>query len=196
MQSARAPANHIADPDSDVLDLVAKRDMTGALRQLMERHGRAVYRYCRQELHDGTLAEDVHQQVFLQAHRDLARFSRRSTVKTWLFAIARNRVLDAVKSRRRSQAHIESDDATAVPDLRPSAGERIDEVRLHQALAQCFERQPDHVRMALLLRYQQGFTFEDMAEVCGEKAGTLQAQVSRALPMLRECIERRTRGAL
>jgi RNA polymerase sigma factor (sigma-70 family) len=196
MQSARAPANHIADPDSDVLDLVARRDMTGALRQLMERHGRAVYRYCRQGLHDGTLADDVHQQVFLQAHRDLARFSRRSTVKTWLFAIARYRVLDAVKSRRRAQAHIESDDATAVPDLQPSAGERIDEVRLHEALALCFERQPDHVRMALLLRYQQGFTFEDMAEVCGEKPGTLQAQVSRALPMLRECIERRTRGAL
>jgi RNA polymerase sigma factor (sigma-70 family) len=190
MQSARASPNHIADPDSDVLDLVAQGDMKGALRRLMERYGRAVYRYCRQELHDRTLADDVHQQVFLHAHRDLARFSRRSTVKTWLFAIARNRVLDAAKSRRRS------DDATAVPDLRPSAGERIDEHRLFEALAQCFERQPEHIRLALLLRYQQGFTYEDMAEVCGEKAGTLQAQVSRALPVLRECIERRTGGPL
>jgi RNA polymerase sigma factor (sigma-70 family) len=196
MQSARASPNHIADPDSDVLDLVAQGDMKGALRRLMERYGRAVYRYCRQELHDRTLADDVHQQVFLHAHRDLARFSRRSTVKTWLFAIARNRVLDAAKSRRRGQAHIESDDATAVPDLRPSAGERIDEHRLFEALAQCFERQPEHIRLALLLRYQQGFTYEDMAEVCGEKAGTLQAQVSRALPVLRECIERRTGGPL
>jgi RNA polymerase sigma factor (sigma-70 family) len=196
MQSARASANHTADPDSDVLDLVAKGDMKSALRRLMQRYGSAVYRYCRQELHDGTLADDVHQQVFLHAHRDLTRFRRRSTVKTWLFAIARNRVLDAVKSRRRAQAHIDAGDATAVEDSRPSAGERIDERRLHEALALCFERQPDHVRTALLLRYQQGFTYDDMAEVCGEKAGTLQAQVSRALPVLRECIERRTGRSL
>ena len=196
MQPARASANHIADPDSDVLDLVAKGDMTGALRRLMQRYGGAVYRYCRQELRDGTLADDVHQQVFLHAHRDLGRFSRRSAVKTWLFAITRNRVLDAAKSRRRAQAHIESDDATAVPDPKPSAGERLDDRRLYEALLLCFERQPDHIRTALLLRFQQGFTYEDMAEVCGEKAGTLQAQVSRALPVLRACIEDCTGGSL
>jgi RNA polymerase sigma factor (sigma-70 family) len=196
MQSVRASANHIADPDSDVLDLVAKGDMTGALRRLMQRHGDALYRYCRQGLHDATLADDVHQQVFIQAHRDLGRFSRRSTVKTWLFAIARNRVLDAVKSRRRAHAHIATDDGTGVPDHGPSAGERIDDDRLQQALALCFERLSVHVQIALLLRFQQGFTFEDMAEVCGEKPGTLQAQVTRALPVLRECIEGRTGGSL
>jgi RNA polymerase sigma factor (sigma-70 family) len=196
MQSVRAPAKHITDEDSDVLALVAQGDMKGALRRLMQRHGGAVYRYCREALRDETLAEDVNQQVFLQAYRDLARFGRRSTVKTWLYAIARNRVLDAAKSRRRAHAHIESDDATAVPDPRPSAGERIDDGRLYEALLSCFARLRVEVRVALLLRYQQGFTFEDMAEVCGEKPGTLQAQVSRALPLLRECIERRTRGSL
>ena len=179
-----------------MLDLVAHGDMTGALRRLMERHGVAVYRFCREELRDATLADDVHQQVFIQAYRDLAKFSRRSTVKTWLYAIARHRVLDAAKSRRRAEAHIDSDDATAVPDPHPPASERIDDDRLREALRQCFARLPDHVRTALLLRFQQGFTFEDMAQVCGEKPGTLQAQVTRALPVLRQCIEHRTGGLL
>ena len=179
-----------------MLQLVAHGDMTGALRRLMQRHGGAVYRYCREELRDATLADDVHQQVFIQAFRDLGRFSRRSTLKTWLFAIARHRVLDAAKSRRRAQAHVESDDATAVADPRPPAGERIDDVRLCEALVQCMERLPAHVRTALLLRFQQGFTFEDMAEMCGEKPGTLQAQVTRALPVLRDCIEHRTGGSV
>src|SRR5215510_7727099 len=93
------PPPDSGDPDSDVIGLVANHDMTGALRCLMQRHGTSVYRYCREALRDPVLAEDVHQQVFIAAFRDLPKFHRRSTVRTWLFAIARNRVLDAAKSR-------------------------------------------------------------------------------------------------
>jgi DNA-directed RNA polymerase specialized sigma24 family protein len=47
-------------------------------------------------------------------------------------------------------------------------------------------------RTAVLLHYQQGFTFEEMAVICGEKPGTLQARVARALKALRACVEART----
>src|SRR4030095_7994221 len=99
------------DPDSDVLDQVANGDMTGALRRLMQRHGTSVFRYCREALRDRALAEDVHQQVFIAAFRDLPQCSGRSTVRTWLFAIARHRLLDAAKSRRRARSHVDGEDA-------------------------------------------------------------------------------------
>src|SRR5262245_14618748 len=88
------------DPDGDIVELIQRGDLRSALTSLMRRHGVAVYRYCREELHDRTLADDVHQQIFIQAYRDLMRFAGRSTLRTWLFAIARHRVLDAAKSRR------------------------------------------------------------------------------------------------
>jgi RNA polymerase sigma-70 factor (ECF subfamily) len=192
----RPAAGRAEDPDSDVLGLVANRDMTGALRRLMQRHGTSVYRYCREALRDKALAEDVQQQVFIAAFRDLPKFSGRSTVRTWLFAIARHRVLDAAKSRRRARSHVDGDDAIQVPDPRASPGERLDDARMHEALIACLQKLAPHVLTALLLRFQQGFTFEDMADVCHEKPGTLQAQVARALPALRTCIEGRTGGAL
>jgi RNA polymerase sigma-70 factor (ECF subfamily) len=184
------------DPDSDLLGLVAKGDMTSAIRLLMQRHGPPVYRYCREALGDAALAEDVHQQVFIEAYRDLPKFKGNSLVRTWVFAIARHRILDAAKARQRANSHIERADATAVPDPKPSAGERIDDVRLKEALVSCLGKLRDQVRTAVLLRFQQGFTFEDMAEVCREKAGTLQAKVTRALPVLRTCIELHTGGTL
>ena len=184
------------DPDSDVVGLVANGDMTGALRRLMERHGTPVYRYCRDALRDATLADDVQQQVFIEAYRDLPKFTGRSTLRTWLFAIARHRVLDAAKSRHRVQSHMEPADATSVPDPRPSPGEHIDDQRLVEALVACLDKLRDDVRNVLLLRFQQGFTFEELAEICGEKPGTLQAKVTRALPVLRACIENRTGGSL
>lgn len=185
-----------ADPDSDVLESVAQGDMTGALRCLMQRHGTSVYRYCREALRDAVLAEDVQQQVFIAAFRDLPGFHQRSTVRTWLFAIARNRVLDAAKSRRRARSHVNGDDATSVPDPHPPPDDSLDDARLRGALLACLEKLTARVRSALLLRFQQGFSFEEMAAMCNEKPGTLQAQVTRALPVLRTCIETRTGGAL
>jgi RNA polymerase sigma-70 factor (ECF subfamily) len=190
------PAEERTDPDSDVLDLVAKGDMTGALRLLMNRYGTAVYRFCREALRDATLAEDVQQQVFIQSFRDLPRFRRQASVRTWLFAIAHHRVLDAVKARNRQKARIEPGEPAEVPDSHPSPGDRIDDARLRAALVTCLEELPENVQTALLLRFQQGFTFEEMAKVCGKKSGTLQAQVMRALPDLRDCIKRCTGGAL
>ena len=182
------------DPDQDITALIERGEHAAALTRLMRRHGVAVYRYCREELHDRTLADDVHQQIFIQAHRDLDRFAARSTLRTWLFAIARHRVLDAAKSRRRAQAHIEEDDTADTPDPSPPPGERLDEARLQQAMIDCLRKLGEHARGTLVLRYQQGLTFDELGAVFGEKPGTLQARVMRALPVLRACIEAKTGG--
>jgi RNA polymerase sigma-70 factor (ECF subfamily) len=196
IELADSVAPRTDDPDSDIIQLIDRGDRAAALTALMRRHGTAVYRYCREELHDRTLADDVHQQIFIQAHRDLHRFAARSTLRTWLFAIARHRVLDAAKSRRRAQAHIEDDDTADTPDPSPLPGDQLDEARLQHALIACLRELGDHVRGALILRYQQGFTFEELSTIFHEKPGTLQARVMRALPLLRICIEARTGGTL
>src|SRR5215831_9138003 len=139
------PPDRDDDPDRDVVGLVARHDMTGALRCLMQRHGASVYRYCREALRDAVLAEDVQQQVFMAAFLDLPKFSGRSKVRTWLFAIARHRVLDAVKSRRRAQSHVEPENAAELPDPKPLAGESLDDERLHSALIECLGKLPLHV---------------------------------------------------
>ncbi|MEO7729991.1 MAG: sigma-70 family RNA polymerase sigma factor, partial [Kofleriaceae bacterium] len=125
------------DPDADVLALVDRGDTRAASCCLQQRHGRAVYRFCREALQDAALADDVHQQVFIAALRDLATFRRRSTVRTWLFAIARNRVLDAIKARRRAHAWIDATDAADVPDRRPTADAELDDAELRAALLVC-----------------------------------------------------------
>jgi RNA polymerase sigma factor (sigma-70 family) len=183
------------DLDGDVLILVGNGDVEGALRQLMQRHGAAVYRYCREALRDATLAEDVHQQVFIEAFRDLPRFEGRATVRTWLFKIVRNRVIDAGRSRSRRQSHLEEAEVQDPPDPRPLAGESIDDARLREPLVASLGELGHNLRAAVLLRYQQGFTFEEMAKICCEKPGTLQARVARALLQLRARIEARLGGA-
>ena len=184
------------DPDADILELVAKGELAGALRLLMQRHGEAVYRYIGKSMRDEVRAADVQQRVFVEAHRDLPRFAGRSSLRTWLFAIAHNRTLDAIKQEKRAGRHLAEGDGADTPDPSASPGEQLDAARLRDALARCLQKLDERIRAVVLLRYQQGFSFEEMAELSREKPGTLQARVMRALPVLRKCIEATTGGAV
>lgn len=190
-------ANDEDDPDLDILkrfDRGGRRNLDRAVLMLMRRHGNAVYRYCCKGLRDPTLADDVHQQVFIGAANGLATFRRNSTLRVWLFGIARHRVLDAGKIRGRARARFdEGDDTVDTVDPRPSPADELDDQALYAALIEALDELDDHVRAAVLLRYQQGFTYEQMAQICGDKPATLHARVTRALPVLRRHIERRLR---
>jgi len=193
-----APPRPQADDEADIHAAVARGDRDAALTLLMRRFGDAVYRHISMMVRDPDLAADVHQQTFIEAFRDLDDFAGRSRFRTWLYAIARHRSLDALKSsRRRDQRFLA--DATAetdAPDLQPSAADRLDEHRLGSALDECLQQLAPAARMAVLLRYQEGLPFDEIARICRERAGTLQQRVARALPVLRQCVERRGQGAL
>lgn len=179
------------DPD-ELADAFARCDYRQLITLLMERYGDDVHRFVCELVRDDVLADDVHQQIFIDAYRDLPRFAGRSSIKTWLFGIAWHRCLDALKIRRRLLARFTSEPAVEQSDATPTPGERIDDARLCATLVRCLDEVSPETRTAILLRYHEDFTFEDMAAVCDEKAGTLQARVARALPALRACIESRT----
>ena len=187
------PASGPSDIEEEALGALDRDDRRGALTVLMRGYGDAVYQFCRRTLRDEALAEDVHQQTFVQAYEDLPRFSRRSSLKTWLFGIAHHRCLDAAKGRRRFLARFSAPEK--LPDHEDSAlagEEKIQRNTVAQALLHCLQQLAPATKIAVTLRYTEGFTFEEMSSICGEKAGTLQARVARAMPVIRKCLE--TRG--
>lgn len=159
---------------------------------MMRDYGDAVYQYCSRILRDELLAQDVHQQCFVQAYEDLSRFSRRSSLKTWLYGIAHHRSLDAAKGRRRFLARFfPTDSLPEREDAAVPVDERLAQSATELDLSECLAQLAPAARTAIALRFTEGFTYEEMATICGEKAGTLQARVARALPVLRACMEKR-----
>jgi RNA polymerase sigma-70 factor (ECF subfamily) len=178
--------------ESEILAAIARGDRDTALRLLMRDYGAAVYRYCRQVVGDGDLADDAHQMTFVQAYEGLARFAGRSSLRTWLFGIAHHRCLDLLKINRRRQKRFPlADELPDRPAPAETAEERLAGRSRLSALTQCLRDLAPHVRAAILLRFQQGVTYEEMANLEGERPATLQARVARALPVLRRCLERK-----
>lgn len=179
-----------ADPEREVLTALDRSDRDAALAVLMRAYGTSLYRYCREMVVDPDLAEDVHQMTFVQAYESLPRFARRSSLRTWLFGIARHRCLDALKmNRRRRRRFGGMEEAPDRPGPTKSVEERLTERVLTGALEACLRKLAPRARAAILLRFQQGLSYPEIARLSGESAPTLQARVARALPVLRRCIE-------
>lgn len=192
--TADAARSSIQSDDSDVHDAMAIGDRRRALTLIMRRYGDAVFRYCCELIRDEAVAEDVHQQVFVEAYRDLPRFQQRSHLRTWLLGIARHRCLDAVKTGRRWQNRYKNDTPADVTDDTPPPADDIDQRRMIDALQHCLGELAPSSRSAVLLRFRESLSYEEMASLSTEKAGTLQQRVARSMPVLRKCVERRIGG--
>jgi RNA polymerase sigma-70 factor (ECF subfamily) len=168
-------------------------DATDTIDQLMEAHGDALYSLCLRVLRDPAQAEDVLQQVFVEAHRDLMRFEGRSSLRTWLFGIAIHRCQDALKANRRLSRRIETDEDAVVAFEDPGDGPdgKLERQRQLADLAKCLGALSSDSRLAVLVRYQLGMSFDEMAVKLKAKSDTLQARVQRALPVLKRCLERK-----
>lgn len=178
-------------PEEQAKHALEEGDRETALTLLMETYGEEIHRHCSQVVGDADLASDVHQTVFVQAYRDLGGFGGRASFRTWLFAIAGHRCLDALKIRRRRRLRfLLGVAAVDRPDPTPDVRDRMVRHAQTQAMDRALERLKPEVRIAVLLRYREDMSFEEMAEVCGERPATLQARVARALPKLRKALEK------
>ncbi|HEX4420379.1 MAG TPA: RNA polymerase sigma factor, partial [Kofleriaceae bacterium] len=115
--------------DRDILALVDAGNTNAALRLLMQRYSDAVRRYCLSMVQDPTLTDDLHQNIFMAALDGLARFARRCSLRSWLFAIAHHCVADTLRRRYR-RPHVSCNSlgaAIEVPDPGPTPAESLDE---------------------------------------------------------------------
>ena len=178
------------DPERAALAALDRGSSDDALALLMREYGSAVYRYCRQMMADDDLAQEVQQMTFVQAHEGLARFARRSSLRSWLFGIARHRCLDHLKMhRRRYKRFGPIEEASDLPEPGGSAEDRLSERSVARVLESCLRGLAPRVRTAVLLRYQQGLSYPEIARLSSEKVPALQVRVARALPLLRRCLE-------
>ena len=143
-----------------------RREIAG-LRVLYENYKDRVFRTCWRVIGDQMLAEDVTQDVFLRLFEQIRRYDERSSFSTWLYRLAMNVALNAVRSRKRA------DRLHPPRPTNPDPGEGDDVERLLAALSL------EH-RAILVLREIQGLGYRDIAEVLEIPTGTVMSRLARA----------------
>ncbi len=161
-----------------------------ALTIIMNAYGSGIYGYCCTMLKDTALAEDIHQEIFVSAYKSLDNYGGYSTLRTWLYGIAHHRCLDALrKIKRQKEIFLGDEDPENEQTSSRHPDGHCEQKQIIKLMTECIQKLSDKVKNAVLLRYMKEFSYQEMEQICAESAATLQARVSRALPVLRRCIE-------
>jgi RNA polymerase sigma-70 factor (ECF subfamily) len=155
------------------------------MRQLHDEHADALWRFCLRLVgFDRARAEDVAQETLLRAWRHRAVLeSSPAAVRSWLFTVARNIVIDEWRSRR---AHQETPVAE-VPE--PAADDASDQLLLSWIVAEALTQlSPDH-RAVLLECYYRGRPVSEAARRLGVPEGTVKSRTHYALRALKLALE-------
>lgn len=182
--------------DAHDVTLAQSGDET-AFRRLVERHGRGVFQLAFRLTGSEPDAEDVVQDAFLKAFRELKRFEARSSFRTWLHRITVNCSYDLLRQRPRHRA--ESLDAPAEEDgpgggIEPEADDSLRPDRLafgvevQGRVRTALDLLTPTERAAFVLRHFEGRSLDEIGETLGLRTGATKHSIFRAVQKMRRAL--------
>jgi len=176
------PSNRSEDSRSADSTLVA-RCVAGeaeAFKELYDAHATRLYNLAYRMAGTAAEAEDLLQEIFLQAFRKLSSYRGESTIGTWLYRLAVNLCLDRLRSRQERMDRV----TVALDGEGGQAGgpaaRRIDSVVLRLDLERAIEQLPASYKAAFLLHDVEGFEHHEVGAMLGIAEGTSKSLVHKA----------------
>ncbi len=168
-----------------------------AFEALFDRYARQVYTIAYRISGNATEAEDLTQDIFLRAFRTLGALRQPQAFAAWLYQLATNVCLDALRRRRVPQAELSEAVIATYPD---ESRWRVPETAAvagddRRAVWETLGRLAPSQRAALTLRELHGMTYGEIAEALGTSVGAVEVLVFRARRRFREQYERVAAGA-
>jgi len=160
----------------------------GAFRVLVERHSHAIFRLAFRMTGNEQDAEDLVQETFLRAYKQLHRFDGRAAFGTWLYRICMNCSLDLIRARKTSE-ETAPNWLEQIPGRQPSPERLSQSQEIASLLRPALDRLSETERSAFILRHYEGCAIEQIAEILGVQAGAAKHSVFRAVQKLRKALQ-------
>ena len=155
-----------------------------AFEQIVRRYQRPVISLLIRLTGDQALAEDLAQETFVKAFRSLAAFDATRRLSAWIFRIAHNTAVDALRRRRPSTVPLLDESASDRPATAEAAApplpDPVERQALRRALDEAIARLKPDQREAVALRYDEGLSFDEIGQILGIPEATARSHVHRA----------------
>jgi RNA polymerase sigma-70 factor (ECF subfamily) len=182
--------NDEVSPDATLMQQLLRRDVS-AFEELYERHSRIVYSLVLRILRQGSTAEEVVQDVFLQLWRNSARYDVSRPFVPWLLTLARNRALDhlRLKSERQRRREEQTEEFPQIACAAPEYEKALDEGRRAERVRALIGALPSAQKKAIELAYFEGLSHSEIAASLNEPLGTVKSWIRNALMRLKEGLQ-------
>lgn len=161
---------------------------------LIKRYLKPIYSFVYRYVSNEQEAEDITQEVFVKTWRNLKKFDRKKKFKTWIFSIAKNACIDVLRKKKTIPfSKFDTEEGgnllmDTLADPSPLPQELLERAGMTQILTSAVDKLSLKYRMVLFLRYNDHFTFREIAESLGESLNTVKSRHRRALVMLKKLI--------
>jgi RNA polymerase sigma-70 factor (ECF subfamily) len=185
----------LMEPSDSVAVAQARAGDSGAFRVLVERHSRGLFRLAYRMTGHEQDAEDVVQETFLRAYRQLSKFDDRASFGTWLYRIAANCSLDLLRARKRRSERQEAaeedapDGIQSLPDGAPTPDRLALSGEVGRKVSGVLNELSEMERTAFVLRHYEGMCIEDISRTLGVQPNAAKHSVFRAVQKLRRALE-------
>ncbi len=180
-------------PDEQLIAAYLKGDEK-ALGILIKRYLKPIYSFVYRYIGSASQAEDITQEVFVKMWRHLKKFDKKKSFKTWIFSIAKNASIDFLRKKKAlpfSEFENEKGDNFLIDsfvDFAPLPDELFQQENLASLSSSAIEKLSPKYRMVLFLRYNDHFTFREIADSLDEPLETIKSRYRRGLILLREIL--------
>ena len=174
----------------------AKAGDTRAFEALVNQHARYIYTLTNRLLSNRQEAEDLAQETFVRAWRNLHKFRGDAQFRTWLYRIATNLCYNRLPRLKQELAALDPDDNLALYDSAPRAEQQVIRAEEQAELKDVINTLPESYRLLVILRHIQDLSYAEIAQVTDLPLGTVKTGIFRARKMLKERLESRWGGVV
>ena len=178
--------------DHQLIHQIATMDKA-ALEALYGRYSTPVYSLAMHMLRHDALAEEVTQEIFLNIWLKAGSFNpERGEPRSWIMSVAHHKIVDSIRSRRRSLIMTDPGDYETL-DLLPanqtSTEEQVERNLERERILKALSGLPEAQREVILLAYFEGYSQSEMAKKLDQPLGTVKTRVRLAMQKLRIVLE-------
>jgi len=189
----------VRDPDVRLMLRVRDSDDSAAFGELVDRYQRRLVGILHNLIGRNDEADDLAQEVFLRVYRTRKRYHPQAKFSTWLFTIANNLALNALRSRRRKPSVPllvqESGPLGVRPEENlvvaksPAPAQRMQQQELAAIIRTALESLNERQQMAVVLNKFEEMNYAEIAEVMGLSTKAVKSLLSRARAALRDALQ-------
>ena len=180
----------MAERIAEIIQKVLAGDID-AYEEIVQEYQEEVWRIIAFTLHDISYTEDLVQEVFVKAFRNLETYDPERNFGVWIRTIARNLLRNEIRRAMRERKAFRNYREYLMKRLEDNEKAEQHEVRLAQALAKCREHMEGDAGQALELRYEKSMGFSEIAETLNRTVAAARQLLMRVRSILRQCVEER-----
>lgn len=184
--------NHPALSDEQIVEIVREKDME-LYGEIIRRYQAKLSHYLRKFINNSAELEDVLQDVFIKAYKNLYGFNTKQKFSSWIYRIAHNEAINSIKKRAHEYLFLDEEEFDII-DKKIDFVSGLDAALARRAIEKCLAQMDDKYREPLILFFFEEKTYEEIGDILKMPTSTVGTLLLRGKRILKEFLEKEQYG--